>query len=128
MVVSLDHTIIFAVDKHESASFFTDLFDLPEAVPTGAFLAVELDNGVTLDFAEPHIEIQSQHYAFLVTEEEFDGIYERIVEDGLEHWTDPHKSTPDSINTNDGGRGVYFNDPSSGHLFEAITRPYGSGE
>ena len=127
MAVFLNHTIIFAEDKHESASFFTRLFDLPEAVLTGAFLAVELDNGVTLDFAEPHIEIQSQHYAFLVTEEEFDGIYGLIVEGGLEHWADPHKSAPGSINTNDGGRGVYFNDPS-GHLFEAITRPYGSGK
>ena len=44
----------------------------------------------------------------------------------LPYWADPGKHRPDEFNTNDGGRGVYWEDPS-GHFLEIITRPYGSG-
>jgi catechol 2,3-dioxygenase-like lactoylglutathione lyase family enzyme len=127
MTVSFNHCIIFANDKHESAAFFTTLFDLPEPVAWGPFLSVALDHGVFIQFAEPHIEIQAQHYAFLVTEEAFDGIYQRIVDMSLEHWADPRGSQPGTFNRNHGGRGVYFRDPT-GHGLEVLTRPYGSAE
>jgi catechol 2,3-dioxygenase-like lactoylglutathione lyase family enzyme len=78
---------------------------------------------VTLAFAEPGVDFPPQHYAFLVSDEEFDAVLERIVALGIDHWADPH-GTP-GINTNHGGRGVYFDDPS-GHHLEAITRRYGS--
>src|ERR671910_87129 len=71
-------------------------------------------------------EIAQQHYAFLIGEDDFDDIYGRIRERGLEHWADPFRSQAGQINRNDGGRGVYFDDPD-GHLLEVITRPYGSG-
>ena len=67
-----------------------------------------------------------QHYAFLVSEDEFTAIYGRIRERGLQHWADPRGQHPGEINRNDGGRGVYFQDPS-GHYLEILTRPYGSG-
>ena len=86
---------------------------------------MQLDNDGSVLFAEPGIEIQPQHYAFLVTEDDFDGIYDRMVETGLEHWPDPQKSTSGTYNTNHGGRGVYFNDPA-GHNLEVLTRPDGS--
>ncbi|RDI32705.1 hypothetical protein DEU38_103442 [Rhodococcus sp. AG1013] len=126
MAISLNHTIVFAQDKHVSAFFLTSLFGLPDPVPAGPFLAVQLENGVTLDFADPPIDVLPQHYAFLVSEEDFDRIYGLIVERGMEHWADPHKSRPGAFNRNDGGRGVYFHDPA-GHNLEIITRPYGSG-
>lgn len=126
MTISLNHTIVYARDKQASASFFTSLFDLPDAVSMGPFLVVRLDNGVTLDFADLSDDVLPQHYAFLVTEEDFDGIYGRILERGMDHWADPHRSRPGEINRNDGGRGVYFRDPS-GHNLEILTRPYGSG-
>ena len=66
------------------------------------------------------------HYAFLVSEEEFDQIYGRILERGLDHWADPGRSQQGQINHHDGGRGVYWPDPS-GNWLEIITRPYGSG-
>ncbi len=66
------------------------------------------------------------HLAFLVTEAEFDEIFGRIQAAGIDHWADPMQSRPGEINTNDGGRGVYFPDPS-GNLLEILTRPYGSG-
>lgn len=122
MPVSLNHAIVFAEDKHESASFFTELFALPEAESWGPFRIVQLDNDGSVLFAEPGIEIQPQHYAFLVSEGDFDGIYGRILEAELEHWPDPQKSTSGTFNTNNGGRGVYFNDPA-GHNLEVLTRP-----
>lgn len=67
-----------------------------------------------------------QHYAFLVSEKEFDRIFGRIEGRGQEYWADPALSRQGRINDNDGGRGVYFQDPD-GHLLEIITRPYGSG-
>ncbi|SDC46039.1 VOC family protein [Actinokineospora iranica] len=124
MTIQLNHTIVPAKDKHASATFLTEIFDLPAPVPAGFFLAVTLDNGVTLDYAEPPVDFSPMHLAFLVSEEEFDGVYGRIKAWGLDHWADPRRERPGEINTNDGGRGVYFTDPN-GHFLEAITVPYG---
>jgi hypothetical protein len=123
--VALNHTIVHAKDATESAAFLVEMLDLVEPRPFGPFLAVELDHGLSLDYADHGgDEITAQHYAFLVSEEQFDRTYGRIVERSLEHWADPHQSRPGEINTNDGGRGVYWLDPS-GHFLEIITVPYG---
>ncbi|MFF6772310.1 VOC family protein [Streptomyces sp. NPDC012637] len=125
MSVELNHTIIHARDNRESARFFADLLDLEITAEWGPFVAVALGNGVTLDFATiPAEHIAMQHYAFLVSEEEFDAAYARITERGIEHYADPHRQQPGAINHNDGGRGVYFMDPA-GHAMELITVPYG---
>jgi catechol 2,3-dioxygenase-like lactoylglutathione lyase family enzyme len=128
MAITFNHTIVAAKDRRESATFFTELFGLPGAQEFGPFLAVTLNHGVSLDYAQvaEGEDIHPQHYAFLVSEEEFDAIYGRIVDWGLQHWADPRASRPGEINHNDGGRGVYFQDPA-GHFLEIITRPYGSG-
>ncbi len=85
-----------------------------------------LDEGVLLQFAEPDVaDIQMQHYAFLVDDETFDAIYRRMLDGGIAHWADPQMALSGQINTNHGGRGVYFKDPA-GHGMEVITRPYGS--
>ena len=125
MPVQLNHTIVAARDKQQAASFFTEMFGLPPAELGGFFLVVRLDGGVLLQFAEPGIDFPPQHYAFLVTEDDFDGIYARIQAAGIEHWADPQGKLLQQYNTNHGGRGVYFCDPS-GHYLEAITQPYGS--
>ena len=126
MSIAFNHTIVAAKDKRESAAFFTELFGLPPAKPFGPFFAVELDHGASLDFADSNEGIRPQHYAFLVSEADFDAIYGRIQQRGMEHWADPHGHRPGEINHNDGGRGVYFRD-LVGHHLEIITRPYGSG-
>jgi catechol 2,3-dioxygenase-like lactoylglutathione lyase family enzyme len=92
----------------------------------GPFLDVETGNQVTLAFYETQDAFEPQHYAFLVSEAEFDLIFGRIKERGLDYWADPGKSRKGEINTHFGGRGVYFEDPG-GHFLEIITRPYGSG-
>ncbi|MFD9893990.1 VOC family protein [Amycolatopsis sp. NPDC059027] len=125
MTTLFNHTIVAARDKRESASFFTEMFGLPEAEEGGPFLTVRLDGGVLFQFAEPGVEFPPQHYAFLVTEPDFDEIYARIQARGLDHWADPRGERPGEYNTNHGGRGVYFADPS-GHYLEAITQPYGA--
>jgi catechol 2,3-dioxygenase-like lactoylglutathione lyase family enzyme len=126
VAVQLNHTIVASRDKRESATFLTEVLGLGPAVPFGPFLVVDVDNGVSLDFIDDDREIPPQHYAFLVSEEEFDQIFGRIQERGLMYWAEPSRDGPMEINRHDGGRGCYFPDPS-GHFLEIITRPYGSG-
>jgi catechol 2,3-dioxygenase-like lactoylglutathione lyase family enzyme len=126
MTVKLDHTIVHARDKHASAKFLAEILGLPAPVPFGPFVGVNTGNEVTLDFLETDEEIDTQHYAFLVSEPEFDQIFGRIRERQLTYWADPYRRQRGAINTRDGGRGVYFEDPA-GHLLEILTRPYGSG-
>jgi hypothetical protein len=127
MTISFNHTIVASHDKRESAEFLAELFGLPNPTPFGRFMVVALEHGVNLDFADVREgeEIRQQHYAFLVSEEDFDAIYGKIKSRGLQHWADPRQERPGEINHNHGGRGVYFPDPS-GHGMEILTRPYGS--
>lgn len=124
MPVHLNHTIVHSRDKQESASFLAELLDLPAPVPFGPFLVVQVANDVSLDFIDEPGEVHPQHYAFLVSEPEWDQIFARIQALKLPYWADPFKSRPGETNTNDGGRGVYWEDPS-GHFLEIITKPYG---
>jgi len=125
MSVQLNHTIVWCRDEQKSAAFVADLFGLSPPRAFGPFAVVDLDNGVSLDYHAIDGDIAVQHYAFLVSEADFDAIFGRIGARGLEYWADPGRSRPGQINHNDGGRGVYFKDPD-GHLLEIITRPYGS--
>ncbi|MEV5885535.1 VOC family protein [Streptomyces sp. NPDC052020] len=126
MTVQLNHTIVAAHDKEASARFLAGLLGLEVGPPYGPFLPVEIPNGVTLDFLDTDGEITPQHYAFLVSEDDFDVIFARVREAGLTYWADPYRHRPGEINHNDGGRGLYFDDPD-GHRLEILTRPYGSG-
>ena len=126
MSIDLNHTIVHARDPQASAAFLAEILGRGEPVKFGPFHGVELDNGVTLDYIRVDEVILVEHYAFLVSEEEFDLIFGRIQARGLPYWADPGHEHPGRINHNDGGRGVYWNDPD-GHYLEIITRPYGSG-
>lgn len=130
MAVHLNHTIVSARDSRESAEFLAEILGLGPPTPFGPFLGVETANGVTLDFIDTEDDIVSQHYAFLISEAEFDQIFARIVERQLPYWADPARKRSGEINSAEGlgagGRGVYFEDPS-GHFLEIITRPYAIG-
>jgi catechol 2,3-dioxygenase-like lactoylglutathione lyase family enzyme len=126
MAVELNHTIVWCRDQHASATFLSEMLGLSAPTRYGPFLDVETGNGVTLAYHEVEGDISSQHYAFLIGEDDFDQVFGRITERGLEYWADPALHRAGEINQNDGGRGVYFYDPD-GHLLEVITRPYGSG-
>jgi catechol 2,3-dioxygenase-like lactoylglutathione lyase family enzyme len=125
MAVQLNHTIVWCRDKARSAAFLADILGRPTPTRFGPFQIVELDNGVSLDFHDTNDEIASQHYAFLIDDESFDAVFSRIHARGLPYSADPGQSRANEINRNDGGRGLYFEDPD-GHLLEVITRPYGS--
>jgi catechol 2,3-dioxygenase-like lactoylglutathione lyase family enzyme len=123
MAVHLNHTIVAARDRQESAAFLADILGLAPPTTYGPFAVVQLANDVSLDFMDDE-EVYQRHYAFLVSEPEFDEIFGRIQARGLTYWADPFEQQPGTINTHDGGRGVYWQDPS-GHKLEIITRPYG---
>lgn len=126
MAIELNHTIVPARDARASATFLAEILGRAEPVRFGPFWVVTVDNGVSLDFQSSDADIPIQHYAFLVSEEEFDAIFSRIRARGLVYWADPGHERALAINRNDGGRGLYWNDPN-GHYLEIITRPYGSG-
>ena len=125
MAVRLNHTIVAARDAGATARFVAEILGLSVPVQVDPFTLVQVGD-TSLDFMDSSDEIASQHYAFLVNEDEFDAIFARIRERGLTYWADPHRQERGRINEWDGGRGVYFDDPN-GHLLEVITRPYGSG-
>ena len=126
MGVELNHTIVWCRDQEASSRFLAEMLGRPAPTRFGRFHVVQLDNGVAMDFAEREGEVAMQHYAFLISEDDFDAVLGRIHERKLDHWADPMRQRPGQINHNDGGRGVYFPDPS-GHFLEVLTRPYGSG-
>jgi catechol 2,3-dioxygenase-like lactoylglutathione lyase family enzyme len=126
MAIRLNHTIVAARDKQSAAKFLTEILGLPAPALVGPFAVAQVSDDTSLDYIDSDGEITSQHYAFLVDENQFDEIFGRIRARGLAYWADPGRRERGQINTWDGGRGVYFDDPN-GHLLEIITRPYGSG-
>jgi catechol 2,3-dioxygenase-like lactoylglutathione lyase family enzyme len=121
MAVQLNHTIVFSHDKQVSADFLCEILGRPPAEPFGPFLGVALDNGVTLDFMDAQGDIALQHYAFLVGDAEFDQGFARIRARSLAYWADPYRRRPGEVNTDGGGRRIYFEDPSQ-HLLEIFTQ------
>ena len=126
MAAQFNHTIVWSSDQAKSALFLAEILGRPAPTLFGHFDVVKLDNGVSLDFANAEGPIRPQHYAFLISEADFDAVLDRIHKRGIDHWADPMRRRPGEINHADGGRGVYFPDPD-GHQLEVITRPYGSG-
>ena len=128
MAIQLNHTIVPARHGEASARWLADLFEMPAPRRFGHFWQVSTANGVDLDFDSYGDEgsFTLQHYAFLVTEEEFDAIFARVRDRAIDHWADPGRQRAGEINHHDGGRGVYFASPDD-HLLEIITRPYGGG-
>jgi catechol 2,3-dioxygenase-like lactoylglutathione lyase family enzyme len=125
MTAKLNHAIVAARDRDASALFLSEVLGLDAPIRLGPFALVTVGDNLTLDFVETSGDIRPQHYAFLVSETEFDAIFARIEERRLRYWADPHRTKRDQINHWDDGRGVYFEDPD-GHLLEILTRPYGS--
>lgn len=122
MTVQLNHTIVPVRDKRAAAEFLADILGLEPPRALGPFVCVETANGVSLDY-DDRFEPVSLHYAFLVSEDEFDAIYARVLDRGLSYWADPGHEHQGEINGN--GRGFYFEDPEGNNL-EVLTRAYGT--
>jgi catechol 2,3-dioxygenase-like lactoylglutathione lyase family enzyme len=126
MTVEFNHTIVWAHDSKASANFLSQMLGLPAPIQWGPFQVVATGNGVNVDFLDKEGSISKQHYAFLLSEAEFDEVLGRVRQRSLQYWADPARTKAGEVNRHDGGRGLYFEDPN-GHLLEIITRPYGSG-
>jgi catechol 2,3-dioxygenase-like lactoylglutathione lyase family enzyme len=128
MAVELNHTIVWCKDQEASSRFLAEMLGRPPPVKFARFNVVDLDNGVSMDFANYPMpnppRTAPQHYAFLISEAEFDAVFGRIEARKLDYWADPFRQRPGEINRSDGGRRVYFDDPS-GHFLEVLTRAYG---
>jgi len=130
MTIRLDHTIVTAKDKLASAEFFAEIFGL--TVKQGHFAEVQVNESLTFAFAdEPEAwggpgfdpnTSESHHYAFHVSDAEFDAIFARVKARGLSYGSGPFSHTDGKLNTRRGGRGFYFEDPN-GHLLEVMTVP-----
>ena len=120
MTAQLNHTIVWCRDNVKSSTFLTGILRLPPPKPVFHFMVVELGNGVAMDFMAKDGEVAPQHYAFLVSDDEFDFGLERVREAGQPNWADPARTKRGEIYERDGGRGFYFDDPD-GHLLELLT-------
>ena len=123
-MAALNHIIIPAKDKDTSAEFLAGILGVKPEPQWGPFRPVQTSNGVTLYFVDSK-DVRTQHYAFLVSDSEFDASFAKVKKAGLKYYAGPHREGPGEINHHWGGRGVYFDDPN-GHLLELITKPYGS--
>src|SRR5580700_4201704 len=119
MSVELNHTIIEATNAEISAKFLAEILGLKNPESFGPFMVVKTSNRVSLDFRTTR-DIKPRHFAFLVSEEQFDQIFSRILEKKLAYWADPGRTKLQEINNNNGGRGCYFLDPD-GHFLEILT-------
>jgi catechol 2,3-dioxygenase-like lactoylglutathione lyase family enzyme len=119
MAIVLNHTIVPAHDKVASAEFFARLFGLDYQGPHSHFAPVQVNDGLTLDFDERG-QFEPHHYAFMVSEVEFDAIFDRVKAEGITYGSGPRSRTDGQINHRRGGRGVYFDDPN-GHVLEILT-------
>ena len=121
MTVRLDHTIVPAKDKLAAARFFAEIFGLTVKPGPGYFAQVQVNESLTLDFSDEPDPIESHHYAFHVSDAEFDAIFDRVKARGVGYGSEPDSPDDGRINTRRGGRGFYFEDPD-GHLLEVMTR------
>jgi catechol 2,3-dioxygenase-like lactoylglutathione lyase family enzyme len=119
--IELNHTIVPARDPQASARFLAGVLGLAVDPPVAHFTPVTLTNSVTLDF-DQYDEFESHHYAFLLSEDEFEAAFARIRDAGIAFYADPGCRRPaEFYSGKNGGRGTYFRDPS-GHLMEIIAR------
>lgn len=119
MAIVLDHTIVPSEDRAAGAAFLAELFDL-EPTSNGHFEVLQINDQLTFDYVTTD-NVVSQHYAFLVDDDEFDAIFERIVERNIRYGSAPFNSTDGAINHRRGGRGLYFRGGPDPHLYEIMT-------
>lgn len=121
MPITLNHTIVPSHDKDQSARFFARMFGLKYGGPVGHFAQVRLNGDLAFDF-DNRDQFDGHHYAFVVTDQEFDEIFGRLQAENVPYGSGPGASTDGQINHRRGGRGLYFSD-LDGHLLEIMTVP-----
>jgi catechol 2,3-dioxygenase-like lactoylglutathione lyase family enzyme len=121
MAIVLDHTIVPARDKVASAQYFAKIFGLTYDGPMGPFAPVRVNGTLTIDFDDRWENFGVHHYAFHVSDEEFDAIFGRIKEDGIAYGSQPWSLGDMKVDESGGGRVVYFFDLAN-HVLEIRTK------
>jgi catechol 2,3-dioxygenase-like lactoylglutathione lyase family enzyme len=121
MTITLNHTIVPARDKVSAARFFAEIFGLSFDGNAGYFAPVRVNETLTLLF-DDDTAFESHHYAFHVSDSEFDAIFGRIEKAGIAYGSGPSSLDDGKLNDWNGGRGVYFRNPD-GHVLELMTVP-----
>lgn len=122
MALRLDHTEVPSLDRQATAEFYAEVFGLTVGPPQGRFARVQVNESLTLDFADHAEAWKRNHYCFHLSDDEFGSVLARVKQQGLRFGSGPHTYEDGEINTRMGGRGFYFLDPN-GHLLECITVP-----
>jgi catechol 2,3-dioxygenase-like lactoylglutathione lyase family enzyme len=121
MTIALNHTIVPARDKAEAAKFFARMFGLGRG-RSSYFAPVRVNKSLTFLFSDDEKSFESHHYAFHVSEREFDAIFKRVKKAGITYGSAPGSPKDGKLNDWGGGRGFYFESPD-GHLLELMTVP-----
>lgn len=122
MEITLNHTIVPSHDRVESAKFYSKIFGFEYVGEFARFIVVRVNKTLCLDFANSE-KFEPHHYAFKVSEQEFDEIFKRLEFENIKHGSGPNDSENMKINHDNDGRGVYFRD-TNGHLLEMLTTDY----
>jgi hypothetical protein len=124
MSVQLDHMIVPSRDRKRAAELLAFLLGVPwSETGVGPFCPVYVNEELTLDFDEADTQFPVLHYCFRVAEGEFDGILSRLQHRGVAYRSTPHGIVDMQVNTQHGGRIVYWSEPA-GHVWEALTVSY----
>lgn len=124
MAIELDHSIVPSHHKVASARLLAELLGVPWAASgLGPFSPVYVNDGLTLDFIETAEPFPVYHYCFRVSPADFDAILGRIEAAGIPYRSRVHEPTDRQINTDYGGKGIYWNEPD-GHQWEILTVSY----
>jgi catechol 2,3-dioxygenase-like lactoylglutathione lyase family enzyme len=127
MAITLNHTIVPSRDKDAAARFFADMFGLNYEPSDGYFAPVRVNQTLTLDFDDDVDAFDVHHYAFHVSDPEFDAILDRVQKAKVAYGSDPWNLENGRLNSWNGGRGFYFRDPN-GHILEVMTRTSDSSD
>ena len=122
MEITLNHTIIPSYDKVKSAEFYTRIFGFKYIGKFARFIVVRVNKTLCLDFASSE-KFEPHHYAFKVSEQDFDAIFKRLKMENIKYGSEPYNPENMKINHDNDGRGIYFRD-ASGHLLEILTTDY----
>jgi catechol 2,3-dioxygenase-like lactoylglutathione lyase family enzyme len=124
MTVELDHVIVSARDARAAAGLLGDILGVPWApAGVGPFSPVYVNDGLTLDFIDDPTPFQVEHFCFRVGDAEFDAILRRLSAAGIPYRSDVRGPQDGQVNTEHGGRIVYWNLPD-GHQWELLTLSY----
>ena len=122
MTITLNHTIVWARNKEGAARLFAEIFGLRFADQGGHFAQVRVNDTLTMDFADAKGTVAGQHYAFHVSDSEFDAILQRVKDAGLAFGSGPQSLEDGKLNAWNSGRGFYYKD-HDGHVIELMTMP-----